>query len=117
MDPRIEYKREALGMFESMNLSIRDDVTDLIFKLQVGEEVERKNIWHPDHYVHQEVAGLEKMQESPAAVSMQSSSVNSEAPVERKIETIKVGVKVGRNQPCPCGSGRKYKQCCGGRVS
>ncbi|MBU6392020.1 MAG: preprotein translocase subunit SecA [Planctomycetota bacterium] len=116
VDPRIEYKREALGMFESMNLSIRDDVTDLIFKLQVGEEVERKNIWHPDHYVHQEVTGLEKIQESPAAVSMQSSSVNSEEQVERKIEPIKVGVKVGRNQPCPCGSGRKYKQCCG-RVS
>lgn len=117
VDPRIEYKREALGMFENMNLSIRDEITDLIFKLQLGKEAERKDIWHPDHYVHQEVSGLEAIHESPvAAGAIQGATKNPEEPVERKMEPIKVGVKVGRNQPCPCGSGRKFKQCCG-RVS
>ncbi len=114
VDPRIEYKREALGMFDSMNLSIRDEVTDLIFKLQLGKEAERKDIWHPDHYVHKEVSGLEAVRESPAAAgAVQGANANSEEQVERKIEPIKVGVKVGRNQPCPCGSGKKFKQCCG----
>ncbi len=114
VDPRIEYKREALGMFESMNLSIRDEVTDLIFKLQLGKEAERKEIYHPDHYVHQEVSGLETIQQPPvAARATQGANANSEEQAERKVDPIKVGIKTGRNHPCPCGSGKKFKQCCG----
>lgn len=114
VDPRIEYKREALGMFEGMNLAIRDEVTDLIFRLQLGEEAEKKDIWHPDHYVHQEVSGLSTVQQSPVAVAAgHIENTTPEAPVEQKLEPIKVSVKIGRNQPCPCGSGRKFKQCCG----
>lgn len=114
VDPRIEYKREALGMFEGMNLAIRDEVTDLIFRLQLGEEAEKKDIWHPDHYVHQEVSGLSTVQQSPVAVAAGPiENTTPEAPVEQKLEPIKVSVKIGRNQPCPCGSGRKFKQCCG----
>ena len=95
-------------MFETMNLAIRDEVTDLIFKLQLGKEAERKDIWHPDHYVHQEVSGLERMQESPVAVAsaLQSANANTEEQAERKPEPIKVGIKMGRNQPCTCGSGK-----------
>lgn len=113
VDPKIEYKREALAMFESMNLSIRDEVTDLIFKLQISKEAERKEIWHPSRYVHQEVSGLETIQESPVAAAIPGTNVNPEEQGERKMEPIKVGIKVGRNQPCPCGSGKKFKQCCG----
>lgn len=114
VDPRIEYKREALGMFEGMNLAIRDEVTDLIFRLQLGEEAEKKDIWHPDHYVHQEVSGLNTIQQSPVEVAAgHIENTTPEAPVEQKLEPIKVSVKIGRNQPCPCGSGRKFKQCCG----
>lgn len=116
VDPRIEYKREALGMFESMNLSTRDEVTDLIFRLQIGEGVKEKDIWHPDSYVHQEVSGLSTIQESPAAVAANqgtSTKPKSEEHTEQKVEPIRVSVKIGRNQPCPCGSGKKFKQCCG----
>ncbi|OQY97882.1 MAG: preprotein translocase subunit SecA [Candidatus Brocadia sp. UTAMX2] len=114
IDPRIEYKREALAMFEGMNLSIRDEVTDLIFKLQLGKEAERKEVWHPDQYVHQEVSGLKTMQESPVPAGVpQNTAADAEEQAERKIEPLKVGIKIGRNQPCPCGSGKKFKQCCG----
>lgn len=113
LDPKIEYRREALVMFESMNLSIRDEVTDLIFKLQPIKESERKEVFHPDHYVHQEVSGLGTIYESPEAVRAQASNVNTEEQAEKKVEPIKVGIKVGRNQPCICGSGKKFKQCCG----
>ncbi|HQU30807.1 MAG: preprotein translocase subunit SecA [Planctomycetia bacterium] len=114
IDPRIEYKREALGMYESMNLSIRDEVTDLIFKLQLGKEAERRDVWHPDHYVHQEVSGLKTMQESSVPASVpQDATADSEERAGRKIEPLKVSIKTGRNQPCPCGSGKKFKQCCG----
>lgn len=114
VDPRIEYKRDALAMFENMNLSIRDEVTDLIFKLQLGKEAERKDVWHPDHYVHQEVSGLKTMQEpSVSAGAPQHTPAESEEQAERKTEPLKIGIKTGRNQPCPCGSGKKFKQCCG----
>ena len=46
----------------------------------------------------------------------QNAPANSDEQAEQKIEPIKVGIKAGRNQPCPCGSGKKFKQCCG-RVS
>lgn len=114
VDPRIEYKRDALAMFENMNLSIRDEVTDLIFKLQLGKEAERKDVWHPDHYVHQEVSGLKTMQEPPVSAGVpQHIPAESEEQAERKTEPLKIGIKTGRNQPCPCGSGKKFKQCCG----
>lgn len=114
VDPRIEYKREALGMFESMNLSIRDEVTDLIFRLQLGREEEKKDVWHPDRYIHQEVSGLNMEQPSPfPANTAQDTNTNPEEHVEQKVEPIKVGIKIGRNQPCACGSGKKFKQCCG----
>jgi len=115
VDPRIEYKKEALSMFENMNLSIRDEVTDLIFKLQMVDESDRKDIWHPDNYLHQEVSGTEKIQgpQAPASPVQQSTANVAEETAERKTEPIKVAVKVGRNQPCICGSGKKYKQCCG----
>ena len=101
-------------MFESMNLAIRDEVTDLIFKLQLVKDEEKKDIWHPEKYIHQEVSGLEKIHESPAAVSADSGITgDSKAQALPKIDPIKAGIKVGRNQPCICGSGKKFKQCCG----
>ncbi|MCF6150448.1 MAG: preprotein translocase subunit SecA [Candidatus Kuenenia sp.] len=115
VDPRIEYKREALGMFENMNLSIKDEVTDLIFKLRIVDESERKEILHPETYIHHEVSGKERIQGPPDPISapVQEKGTRPEEQVERKVEPIKVGIKVGRNQPCICGSGKKFKQCCG----
>ncbi len=114
LDPKIEYKREALVMFESMMSSIREEVTDLIFKLRIRPETvsHYKNVWNADNFVYQDslntlpeypVANKEKRAE-PAVANNQG---------DQKPEPIRVGAKVGRNQPCPCGSGKKYKQCCG----
>ncbi len=106
VDPKVEYKREALGMFESMGTSIREEVTDLIFKLQLKTEEESRprDVWHEDSFVYQDF--------SASAKQSQDAIASSEAS-EQKLEPIRVGLKVGRNQPCPCGSGKKYKQCCG----
>ena len=55
VDPKIEYKREALIMFESMMSSIREEVTDLIFKLRVRTEtIDTKNVWNADNFVYQD---------------------------------------------------------------
>ncbi|MBI2560311.1 MAG: preprotein translocase subunit SecA [Planctomycetes bacterium] len=106
VDPKVEYKREALAMFESMGTSIREEVTDLIFKLQLRTEEESRprDVWHEDSFVYQDF--------SASAKQSQEAIANSET-AEQKLEPIRVGLKVGRNQPCPCGSGKKYKQCCG----
>ncbi|HHT9125610.1 MAG TPA: preprotein translocase subunit SecA [Candidatus Brocadiia bacterium] len=106
VDPKVEYKREALAMFESMGMSIREEVTDLIFKLQLRTEEESRprDVWHEDSFVYQDF--------SASAKQSQEAIANSET-AEQKLEPIRVGLKVGRNQPCPCGSGKKYKQCCG----
>ncbi len=114
IDPKIEYKREALIMFESMMSSIREDVTDLIFKLRVRPETisRYKDVWNADNFVYQD--SLNVLPEYPAPKrETRAEPAVANAQGEQKPEPIRVGVKVGRNQPCPCGSGRKYKQCCG----
>ncbi len=113
VDPKIEYKREALIMFESMSTSIREEVTDLIFKIRVKPEtIERyKDVWHPDNFVYQDSENL--VPEAPVSQKERVASTSSSQQEEQKLEPIRIGSKVGRNQPCPCGSGKKFKQCCG----
>ncbi len=114
IDPKIEYKREALIMFESMMSSIREDVTDLIFKLRVRPETisHYKDVWNADNFVYQDSLNVLPEYPAPKRETRDEPAV-ANAQGEQKPEPIRVGVKVGRNQPCPCGSGRKYKQCCG----
>lgn len=117
VDPKIEYKREALIMFESMMVSIREEVTDLIFKLRVRPEtVNRyKNVWNANSFVYQDSLNIlpEYSIASSAGREKRAESAVANNQGEQKPEPIRVGLKVGRNQPCPCGSGKKYKQCCG----
>jgi preprotein translocase subunit SecA len=84
-DPLTEYKREAFDLFEAMVDRARIMVVEWLFKLQITRE------------------GAEPAR--PAAP-------RTPAPVERRREPTRPGQKVGRNEPCPCGSGKKYKKCC-----
>ena len=96
-----------------MMSSIREEVTDLIFKLRVrSETIDTKNVWNADNFVYQD--SLNTMPEIPAPQRqrVEAATTNS-GQAEQRPEPIRAAVKVGRNQPCPCGSGKKYKQCCG----
>ena len=106
VDPKVEYKREALQMFETMQRTIREEITDLIFKVRLREnsEEQNRNVWKEENFVYQDFGRFESAQEKAIA--------NSEAK-EEKLEPVRVAQKVGRNQPCPCGSKKKFKQCCG----
>ncbi|MGR3178832.1 MAG: preprotein translocase subunit SecA [Candidatus Anammoxibacter sp.] len=106
VDPKVEYKREALQMFETMQCSIREEITDLIFKVRISERTEgqTRNVLREESFVYQDFDRLENAKEKAIA--------NSETK-EKKLEPVRASAKVGRNQPCPCGSKRKYKQCCG----
>ena len=108
-DPKQEYKREAFEMFTSMLDSVKHEVSSIVCKVQVHTEDEIKVMEEQNRparemqFQHEEVSALTADAE--------------EGPAEQKPEAPKPFVrdvkKVGRNDPCPCGSGRKFKQCHG----
>ena len=100
-DPLIEYKKEAYRMFEEMVGQIDREAVELIYKLQVGQPREARRP-RPEavRAVHAEATGMGLMGEAAE-------------PAEEKQKPVRVEPKVGRNDPCPCGSGKKYKKCHG----
>jgi len=116
LDPKVEYTREARMLFDQMQASIRQEVTDLILRLQVGGEAEREgeSIWARGEARHPGVvpSPVSARKEAVAIRSQQEAAIASTERSE-KPEPIKAARRVGRNDPCPCGSGRKFKKCCG----
>ena len=100
-DPLTEYKREAYDLFEAMVDRVRTTVTELLFKMQVAREAAPEPAHRPAP------APLATPQPRPAAAV----SLPRGTP-ERRPEAARSGQKVGRNDPCYCGSGKKYKKCC-----
>jgi preprotein translocase subunit SecA len=103
-DPLIEYKKEAFALFMDMLKRIDEQTLELIYKLQV-EEKERPRREEPTRQIkaiHQSAVGMGMSENQP-----------SEEVAPGKPKPVRVEKKVGRNDPCPCGSGKKYKKCCG----
>jgi len=95
-DPLLEYQMEAHDMFEQMIEGIREDVVRLMFKLEFAREGDGAA----------RVAGPRA-----AAPGVRGSMIPSGG--GRPATQVRAGKKIGRNDPCPCGSGKKYKKCCG----
>ncbi|HZN64913.1 MAG TPA: SEC-C metal-binding domain-containing protein, partial [Tepidisphaeraceae bacterium] len=126
-DPRVLYKKEGYRYFEEMLAGIRDKVTDLIFKARVVGRAEARSAYRETAAVHEEAGGYgvgENIRATADAVSggAQAASGGEMAEAAAKVQgeaavkvkpIIKDGPRVGRNDPCPCGSGKKYKKCCG----
>ncbi len=95
-DPVVEYRNEGYDMFDQMIANIRDDTTRLFLsaKIQVIDEQEAPK----------------ELVESGAGAAVKISNPDDE---EENTSAKLSGTKVGRNDPCPCGSGKKYKKCCG----
>ena len=87
-DPLIEYEREGYDMFEEMSRLIQEDTVRRLYFTVVAQPVERKQVAQPVAASH---GGDDSVRKAPK----------------------KAAEKVGRNDPCPCGSGKKYKNCCG----
>jgi len=105
-DPKTEYKREGFRIFNEMLETIEDRVTDIIFKVQLEAGARARSVWNVSQTAHDEVGQFAMAERQRAA---------AQAPQgEQKVKQIKLEhPKVGRNEPCPCGSGKKYKKCCG----
>ncbi|MFZ2405621.1 MAG: preprotein translocase subunit SecA [Methylobacter sp.] len=111
-DPKQEYKREAFEMFTNLLEHIKYEVIGILFKVQVRQEEdvyamdEQMQAPREMHFEHAQAPALDAYEESLQAPE-QEAAVTTEQPFVRE------GNKVGRNDPCPCGSGKKYKQCHG----
>ena len=87
-DPVVEYKLEGFDMFDDMVRLIREDTLIRLYHAQIRQNIQRQQVARP---AEARLAGQEN----------------------DRPKTVKAGAKVGRNEPCPCGSGKKYKNCCG----
>jgi preprotein translocase subunit SecA len=109
-NPKQEYKREAFQMFSAMLNSIKREVTGILSKVQVQspEQMafeERQPQSREFEFKHEEFKGLGETEQSPEA--------ELAAAEEHQQPFVREGRKIGRNEPCPCGSGKKYKHCHG----
>jgi len=113
VDPKVEYTREARILFEQMQASVRREVSDLILRLEpVGEERERPDIWSGGRERHAEMSPAAAVA-GGAPIRRQQEAAIAGTQTEEKPRPIRVVKGVGRNDPCPCGSGKKFKKCCG----
>jgi preprotein translocase subunit SecA len=116
-DPKQEYKREAFAMFSTLLDRLKSEVTGILMRVQVRvqSEVEaleqQRQRQRQLQFVHADAPSA--MQEAPPEQA--AGETGTPLPVEpAKVETyVREGQKVGRNEPCPCGSGKKYKHCHG----
>ena len=108
-NPLVEYKMEGFDMFERMNDAIRTDIAKLMYRVAVVTQEQQQ--------VQNRLAGAtashgkpgENSDERPELASKEASAPKAPEPKT----PVKNSGKIGRNEPCPCGSGKKYKNCCG----
>jgi preprotein translocase subunit SecA len=106
LDPKVEYKREGMQLFKKMWNSAGERVTDLIFRMEQLDEDFVGSTWVETSARHDEA-------QAASDIAAQQQAAIDASRGDEKIEPIRNrGQRVGRNDPCPCGSGRKYKQCC-----
>ncbi len=113
-NPKQEFKREAFEMFSQMLDRIKQEVIGILSKVQVRAEEDvqavesRRRAQAPVQYQHAEASAM-------AVAAADGGSVDEEERPDEVAHTpyVRGGRKIGRNEPCPCGSGKKYKQCHG----
>ena len=111
LNPLIEFKKEGLASFQKMLESTREKFTDLFFKARRVRQDALARIWAGQSTEHAMAASAYDAQREAALEMSQRSQMADEGEVVKTI--VRNTPKVGRNDPCPCGSGKKYKKCCG----
>jgi preprotein translocase subunit SecA len=108
-DPLLEYQFESFNLFQQMLVQVREGITEFALKVSVvtkeDHEHENRSRWRESRDAFDIPAAMPS-----AGGDMENPGVAATA---QKTQPIVKGPKVGRNDPCPCGSGKKYKNCCG----
>jgi preprotein translocase subunit SecA len=109
-DPLLEYKREGFGLFRDMMNRFAVDVVEKVFRVQVTTEESLKKA----EAAEQGTMAPTRISHGEVSAFAQNAPAEARGDHGAKVQTVKrTAQKVGRNDPCPCGSGKKYKKCCG----
>jgi preprotein translocase subunit SecA len=103
MDPKIEYKREGMKEFRAMWEGVHDKVTDSVFRMEEAEDFQ-ESVWTISSTVKEAAP-------RPVAAGPDGAATNAGGDKKKPEPIRNRGDRVGRNDPCPCGSGKKYKNC------
>ncbi|MFQ5681272.1 MAG: preprotein translocase subunit SecA [Candidatus Omnitrophota bacterium] len=115
-DPLVEYQNEAFGMFGAMIDAIRDDSVETVFRVQTRRpQQEMRGVFSslPQELIHSQARGFRRAQAGPAIAAPHPAAPTGMPTMPPGGPVAKPHSKVGRNAPCPCGSGKKFKRCCG----
>jgi preprotein translocase subunit SecA len=117
-DPLVAYKKEGFEMFADMISSIKEEVTKKMLLVRPAGDETAKSIFLslPQSFKHSELnqfAQNPKKAIDPVSKNIKNSSAKSQEGLNAPQTYKRTDKKVGRNDPCPCGSGKKYKKCCG----
>jgi preprotein translocase subunit SecA len=115
-NPLIEYQREGYDLFQEMGENVKGDVVAKLFRVQVARDDAQRQDLQRDrmNLVHRSIT--DSMARAAAAEGEGGAPQprpEMKPPGEKQKTVVREGDKVGRNDPCPCGSGKKYKKCCG----
>jgi preprotein translocase subunit SecA len=124
-DPLVEYQSEAFKIFEELMTNIKTEICHNIFR-SASSLMARDNFMRglPPKTTHEDINAFGKPDpakpnpnapdaKNPADIVNEATDAVAKAQEQAKSKPARTGPKVGRNDPCPCGSGKKYKQCCG----
>jgi len=106
VDPKVEYKREGMRIFERMWDSVGERVTDLVFRMEQLDESFVGSTWSEAEAIHEEAPSADDITEQQQAAIDGTQAERKPEPIRNRQQ------RVGRNAPCPCGSGKKFKNCC-----
>jgi len=105
-DPLIEYKKESFHLFQTLVSNINMAVTKKVFTTYIIAPEKIQDFLEMAKQRHESSSAFDVPQQKEP-------NVTTNAPEKQKLQPRSVGEKIGRNDPCPCGSGKKYKKCCG----
>jgi preprotein translocase subunit SecA len=109
-DPKQEYRREAFELYGELLGVIKNDVVKSIMTVQIRSASE---LDQASESINEDLAKLSDVKYQHAEAEAAISSAPEMGELELTPAPLRAGPKVGRNDPCPCGSGKKYKNCCG----
>ena len=89
-----------------MFAGIVEKVTDMIFKVKLSADAEMESVYQVSSQVHEQLQGYDHLAQGLA-------DQQAAAEPQKISQIVREDIRVGRNDPCPCGSGKKFKKCCG----
>ncbi len=114
VDPKVEYKREGMRIFDAMWNGVFERVTDYVYRIEQLDENFIGSTWSAANAPNAATRPQQQAVSAEMQRTQQQQDDAIEASKDQKVQTFRNKTpRIGRNDPCPCGSGKKYKNCCG----